>query len=72
VQLEALRRHVGVGVRKIVEAANTDLVRYVDWKGDPGSVLEVVDEQLHEFGLEIVIIQTDDYAWLWRVEKRKG
>lgn len=43
----------------------------LDWRESPASVLETIDAQLAEHGLEIVMIDTgsDEYEWL--IEKRQ-
>ncbi len=41
-----------------------------DWKETPADVLQIVDEQLEEHGLEVVIVKLGDETYVWRIEKR--
>lgn len=42
-----------------------------DWKASPHEVLEGVDRQLAEHGLEVVQYDTRSDQYCWRIEKRK-
>lgn len=42
----------------------------VDWKAGPQTVLEAIDEQLVEHGLEIVMAPADSDEYEWVIRKR--
>jgi hypothetical protein len=58
-------------MRRVSESVNQDDVRLIDWKESPGDVLEVVDDQLAEYGLEVIIIDLGGDTYVWRIEKRR-
>lgn len=43
-----------------------------DFKSSPMDVLETIDEQLKEFGLEVVTCDTGDDDYAWRIDRRKN
>jgi hypothetical protein len=47
-----------------------EAVGSVDWKEHADTILEIVDDQLAAFGLEIVQYETDGDYYMWRIEKR--
>ena len=47
-------------------------VASVDWKADTEKVLEAVDEQLAEHGLEVEFINTDGDYYAWRIVRRSA
>lgn len=49
-----------------------DGIAAVDHRGSPDEVLNLVDGQLAAFGLEIVLYNTGDDTYAWRIEKRAG
>jgi hypothetical protein len=46
------------------------LVRTVDWKDNPNEVLEKVNKQLAEHGLEIVSIDTGSDMYAWYIKRK--
>jgi hypothetical protein len=57
-------------MRRVTEEKNMDQVRMVDWKESPEDVLFVVDEQLAEFGLEVVLVDLGSDMYVWRIERK--
>ena len=47
-----------------------DALAFVPWEEVDGSVLDVIDKQLAEFGLELVMHETGSCSWLWKIEQR--
>jgi hypothetical protein len=47
-----------------------EAVGSVDWKEHADTILEIVDDQLAAFGLEIVQYETHGDYFMWRIEKR--
>jgi hypothetical protein len=46
------------------EDAEPEASGFADWRADPADMLQVVDQQLAVFGLEVVLISTgSDYLW---------
>ena len=43
----------------------------VDWKDNPGEVLDCIHEQLVPFGLEVVILDCHDDAYHFKVAKKQ-
>lgn len=43
----------------------------VDWNESVGDILEAVDEQLKEHGLEIVLLKSDDDNYEWVIVRKK-
>jgi hypothetical protein len=41
-----------------------------DWKADPENVLEQIDSQLRDHGLEVVIYDEDSDTYLWTIVRR--
>ena len=52
------------------EEYEDEAVGSVDWKEHADTILEIVDDQLAAFGLEIVQYETDGDYYMWRIEKR--
>jgi hypothetical protein len=52
------------------EEDEDEAVGSVDWKEHANTILEIVDDQLAAFGLEIVQYDTDGDYYMWRIEKR--
>lgn len=59
-------------MRTITEPAEGDRYnsKMADWKAAPPSVLEDVDRQLADHGLEIVMIETGGDCYEWMIAKR--
>lgn len=54
------------------EAANDDpTLGMVDYKDAPHTVLDIVDRQLEDFGLEVVMADTGDDTYQWRIKRRE-
>jgi hypothetical protein len=47
-----------------------EAVGSVDWNEHADTILEIVDDQLAAFGLEIVQYETHGDHFMWRIEKR--
>jgi hypothetical protein len=45
-------------------------VEMADWKEDPEAVLRIVDEQLKEFGLEVVMYDMHSDTYCWKIQRR--
>lgn len=41
-----------------------------DWKASPQAVLEIVNDQLADHGLEVVMIETHSDEYAWKIFKR--
>jgi hypothetical protein len=52
------------------EALAAQGVEYADHRVDPEDLLAVVDGQLTEFGLEIVLYETDSDQYMWAIKPR--
>ena len=52
------------------EEDKDEAVGSVDWKEHADTILEIVDDQLAAFGLEIVQYDTHGDYYMWRIEKR--
>lgn len=52
------------------EALETEYAS-ADWREAPGNVLDTVDDQLADFGLEVVQIETGSDVYRWKIEKRR-
>ena len=52
------------------EEDEEEAVGSVDWKEHADTILEIVDDQLAPFGLEIVQYDTHGDYYMWRIEKR--
>lgn len=44
---------------------------HADWKESVDGVLESVDQQLVEHGLEVVMFDTGSDEYMWRIEPRQ-
>jgi hypothetical protein len=51
------------------EEDEDEAVGSVDWKEHADTILEIVDDQLAAFGLEIVQYDTHGDYYMWRIEK---
>ena len=51
-------------------ACDGDEYGVVDWKAPAGDVLELIDDQLAAFGLEVVEVDTGADDFMWKIEKR--
>src|SRR5947199_1673332 len=52
------------------EEDDDESVGDVDWKAYADTILEIVDEQLAAFNLEVVEYETGGDSFVWRIEKR--
>jgi hypothetical protein len=53
------------------DPAQDDMTVGVDWKDPPHEVLEAVDNELAEHGLEVVMLEGGDDQYRFRVERRE-
>ncbi len=49
-----------------------DDIRIADWKERPNLILELIDSQLEDFGLEIISYNTRGDFYAWRIVKRES
>ncbi len=55
---------------KWFEEQTTSGMRSADWKENVEEVLSTIDEQLKEFGLEVVLVKDCGCWHMWKIEKR--
>jgi hypothetical protein len=54
------------------EDLEADGIQQVDYRGAPHEVLEAIDGQLTPYGLEVVMLDTGDDSYAWKIARARG
>ena len=47
-----------------------EAVGVAHWRGAADTIFETIDDQLEQFGLEIVMIDSGSSDYMWRIDRR--
>lgn len=46
-----------------------DGIGFADWRESPHEVLDHIDAQIRQYGLEVVMLPQGDDSYYWRIER---